>query len=187
MSPRRNQTQNPIQCSFPPLGETFRSFPPRCSFRRSCVRVYVEPFWHVCPSASACVSRVPEKYRVDPHGRLRDFYEDFMQRPPTDDEIRWADSHHRGWQDGGHVWQNLLCGLCTQREFLAQWDSGTMATCGECGAPLSEALAPFVAEAQVCSTAGVDIVYTYAADSDPAWADERARWWTSLGFFDKSR
>ena len=30
---------------------------------------------------------VPEKYTVDPHGKLRDFYEDFMQRPPSDEEI----------------------------------------------------------------------------------------------------
>ena len=47
-----------------------------------------------------CESRlelVPEKYRVDPHGRLRDFYEDFASRPPTDEEIHWADQHHRGY------------------------------------------------------------------------------------------
>lgn len=130
--------------------------------------------------------RVPEKYRIDPHGRLRDFYEDFMQRPPTDEEVRWADTHHRGWQDGGHVWQSLLCGLCTQHEFLAQWDARTMPTCGECGAPLTDALAPFISELQVCTDQGVDIVYTYATDSDETWAADRARWWTTLGFFDKS-
>jgi hypothetical protein len=130
---------------------------------------------------------VPEKYRVDPHGRLRDFYEDFMKRPPTDEEIRWADTNHRGWQGGGHVWQSLLCGLCTQHEFLAQWDAQTMATCGDCGAPLAEALAPFVSEVQVCADEGVDIVFTYATDSDETWAAERSRWWTSLGFFDRSK
>lgn len=109
-----------------------------------------------------------------------------MQRPPTDEEIKWADTHHRGWQEGGHVWQNLLCELCTQHEFLAQWEAKTMATCGDCGAPLTEALAPFVSELQVCTDEGVDIVYTYATDSDETWATERSHWWTSLGFFDKS-
>lgn len=132
------------------------------------------------------ICSVPEKYRVDPHGRLRDFYEDFMQRPPTDEEIRWADTNHRGWQDGGHVWQSLLCGLCTRHEFLVQWDTETMATCGECGAPLTDALAPYISDLHVCTDQGVDLVYTFATDNDEQWAAERSHWWTSLSFFDRS-
>ena len=128
---------------------------------------------------------VPEKYTVDPHGKLRDFYEDFMQRPPSDEEIGWADTHHRGWQTDGQAWGHLLCELCTRRQFLAEWDADTMASCGECGAPLTEALAPYVAEAAVCGREGVDLVMTYASDDDPAWAAERERRWTTLGFFDK--
>ena len=34
------------------------------------------------------------------------------------------------------LWGHLLCELCTRRQFLAEWDADTMASCGECGAPL---------------------------------------------------
>eukprot|EP01047_Picozoa_sp_COSAG01_P042067 COSAG01_NODE_3651_length_5823_cov_43.348821_11_plen_338_part_01 len=106
--------------------------------------------------------------------------EDLLRRPPSDTEINFADAHYSGWQHGGKEWHSLLCALCLSRDFLERWEASTMPSCAKCGAPLEKALAPYKEESQICSNEGVDVVYTFASDSDSSYRDERTRMYKTL-------
>ena len=92
--------------------------------RQSIVRALIDK----APIIRISSHRVHQRRRAQ---RARRHLERERGRPPSDEEIGWADTHHRGWQTDGQAWGHLLCELCTRRQFLAEWDADTMASCGE--------------------------------------------------------
>ena len=171
------------------LRKLFENADPEISKRAAAARRTMQAYGYAAINeiVEAQLADVPAKYIHDPHERLRELYEDFLHRPPTDQEIEWADSNYPGWQDveDETVWKSLLCDRCTSREFLGQWDEATMPSCAGCGAPLEEILAPYKADTQTCADDGVDVVYTFATDANSSYRAERSQNYQKLWVTDK--
>ena len=147
----------------------------------------VNPHYGYEPVNAICeemLEKAPEKYRHDPEGQLRELYEEVLQRPPTDGELAAAATAHRGWQAVPAAWAALLCETCVSREFLVRWEPEAMPICHQCAPQMNEALAAYKADFGPCAGA-VDVVYSFATDSDAAYVAARREAYAALWMLQK--